>query len=241
MTAVILDNVTISYDRHPAVHHVSGRFESGSLTAIAGPNGAGKSTLLKAIAGILTPSQGGISQEGGGRLAYMPQSSDIQRDFPITALEMVASGHWHRTGGLKAMGKDTKLKAMEALASVGLQGLGGRLVGTLSTGQFQRLQFARLMMQEAQLILLDEPFAAVDAETTASLMSLIQQWHKEGRTIICVLHDLDQIRTFFPQCLLLSRECVGWDTPAKLLKPEHLLTTKLFNGWSMQAERCERA
>src|SRR5271156_975782 len=104
MTAVILENVTISYDRHPAVHHVSGRFESGSLTAIAGPNGAGKSTLLKGIAGILLPDEGHINIEGASkRIAYLPQAAELQRDFPMSVLHMITTGYWHKTGALGAI------------------------------------------------------------------------------------------------------------------------------------------
>lgn len=231
MSAVTLNNVTISYARHPAVHHVSGTFEQGSLTAIAGPNGAGKSTLLKAIAGILTPDEGTIHIAGAGHkhIAYLPQASELQRDFPLTILHLVATGYWHKTGGLGAITPQMQRMVGTALADVGLKGFEKRTLASLSAGQFQRALFARLLVQNAPLILLDEPFTAVDADTTAHLLELIARWQSEGRTIICVLHDFDQIRTYFPQCLLLARECVAWESSERALAPERLKAMRLFH------------
>jgi len=254
MTAVTLENVTISYRRHPAVHHISGRFESGSLTAITGPNGAGKSTLLKGIAGILSPDSGQIRIEGTSRqrIAYLPQAAGLQRDFPMPVLPMVAAGLWHKTGALGAMTAAMKEQAAQALAAVGLRGFETRDLSSLSAGQFQRALFARLLLQDAALMLLDEPFAAIDADTTAQLIGIIRRWHGEGRTVICVLHDLEQIRNHFPQCLLLARESIAWDSSAKALHPEHLRKARLFHdlscadlakegGWNTSPELCERA
>lgn len=241
MTGVTLDNVTISYDRHPAVHHVSGHFAGGSLTAIAGPNGAGKSTLLKAIAGIVTPDEGRIAVERR-TLAYMPQASELQRDFPISALHMVATGGWRKAGGFGAITGAMKEQAAEALAAAGLRGCEKRELSGLSTGQFQRALFARLLMQDAPLILLDEPFTAIDADTTAQLIEIVLRWHKENRTVICVLHDFEQIRQYFPECLLMARECIAWGESTKVLQPEYLLNTRLFrDSWNINPALCERA
>lgn len=244
MAAVTLDNITISYDRHPAVHHISGTFVSGSLTAIAGPNGAGKSTLLKAIAGIIPLDEGHITVENNvrARLAYMPQASELQRDFPLSVLHMVATGAWHQTRGIRTITPAIKTRAHDAIARVGLHGLDHRNLSSLSTGQFQRVLFARLLMQDAPLILLDEPFTAIDADTTEHLLGLVQQWHKEGRTVICVLHDFAQIRQYFPQCLLLARECIAWGNAEQVLTPEHLLSAQFFHGATApHADLCERA
>lgn len=241
--SVTLKNVTISYARHPAVHHVSGTFAAGSLTAIAGPNGAGKSTLLKAIAGVIDTDEGHIAIEGAAShpIAYLPQASELQRDFPISVLHMVTTGLWQKTGGLKTITVAMKEEAQRALEAVGLTGFGGRELSSLSAGQFQRALFARVMLQDAGLILLDEPFNAIDTDTTAQLIAIMQRWNAEGRTVICVLHDAQQILKFFPRCLLLARECVAWDESARVLLDEHLKHAKFFRGDINAAAVCEIA
>lgn len=241
--SVTLKNLTVSYNRHPAVHHLNGTFAPGSLTAIAGPNGAGKSTLLKAIAGIIPPDEGHIHIEKspGQRVAFLPQATDMQRDFPLTLMHMVTTGFWHQSGGLRAITPAMKQQTRDALSQVGLRGLENRDIASLSAGQFQRALFARLLVQDASLILLDEPFNAIDETTTRHLMEIIANWHKEGRTVICVLHDFEQIRTHFPDCLLLARECIAWGESAKTLHPENLLNARFFRPDFNTAAICERA
>src|SRR5262249_28762700 len=152
MSAVILSNVTVSYARHPAVHHVSGTFAQGSLTAIAGPNGAGKSTLLKAIAGILAPDEGSIHIEGAARVAYLPQANELQRDFPLNVQTLIATGYWQKTGAFGAITPAMKQAVSQALVEVDLAGFETRSLSHLSAGQFQRVLFARLLIQDAPLI-----------------------------------------------------------------------------------------
>ncbi len=239
--SVRLENLTLSYRRHPTVHHVSGIFEPGSLTAITGPNGAGKSTLLRAIAGTMRPDSGHITIENAlpSAIAYLPQAMEIEHDFPFLVLPMVATGLWNKTGAWRAIDDAHKEKAMRALAEVKLKGFAGRRLGSLSAGQFQRALFARLLVQDAPLILLDEPFAAIDAETTAHLLEIIHRWHKEKRTVICVLHDLEQIKQHFPECLLLARECVAWGDSRKVLAAANLKKARHFpEAWEAEAEEC---
>lgn len=226
--AVRLDNVTFGYRRHPAVHHISGTFEPGSLTAIAGPNGAGKSTLLKGIAGEMRPLSGEIALSGTTRrdIAYLPQIGEIERGFPISVLDMVAMGGWREAGLFGRIGADVLKRAEAAIASVGLSGFESRPVGTLSGGQVQRALFARVLVQDARLILLDEPFAAIDSRTTADLFAVLARWQGEGRTVIAVLHDHDAVREHFPSTLLLARECIAWGPTGEALRPEHLLTAR---------------
>ncbi|MFO0389106.1 MAG: metal ABC transporter ATP-binding protein [Alphaproteobacteria bacterium] len=239
---ITIENLTLSYDRHPAVHHMNGTFEAGSLTAITGPNGAGKSTLLKAIAGILTPSDGQIHIAcSTDEIAYLPQASAIDRDFPITALQMIATGFWKKAGGFGKINADHLKQAQQTLQTVGLQGFEHRQLSTLSAGQMQRALFARLIVQDAKVILLDEPLSAVDTDTCEKLLEIIAGWHKEGRTIICVLHDFAQIREHFPQCLLLARDCIGWGKTSDILTSEKLSRTRQFRAaWQDHPEVCEQ-
>lgn len=242
--SVTLQDLTLTYDRHPAVHHISGTFAHGSMTAIAGPNGAGKSTLLKAIAGLLAPSKGSITLEnvGKGNIAYLPQASELNRDFPLTVLQMVAMGFWLETRGRKTITREHRHKALEAIASVGMSGFENRKIAKLSVGQFQRVMFARVLLQESPLVLLDEPFTAIDTATTEKLLNLVHNWHNEKRTIICVLHDFEQIREHFPDCMLMSRECVSWGKSKDTLNPNNLFKARMFReAWNEHAEVCKHA
>jgi len=221
--AVSLENLTVTYRRHPALHHVSGTFERGSLTAIVGPNGDGKSTLLKTIMGQVRGSSGRVvTHAPAGRIAYLPQQAEIDRSFPIAVLDCVLLGYWSRVGLFRGMGRDMVRRAEEALAAVGLNGFARRAVGSLSVGQFQRVLFARILLQDAELILLDEPFNAIDARTVSDLLRIMQSWHTEQRTVIAVLHDYEQVRREFPQSLLLARNVVAWGETGQVLCHENL-------------------
>lgn len=222
-----LRDVTIAYRGHPAVHHVSGRFEAGSLTAIIGPNGAGKSTLLGAIAGTRRLTQGSVRFNGQNgdndvALAYLPQLSGINHDFPLRVIEVVAMGAWRRIGSFQKVDQAIKTRIDAALTQVGLQGFEGRLVDELSVGQLQRVLFARLILQDAPIILLDEPFNALDSSTTQDLLHIIDHWHQERRTVIAVLHDLQMVRDHFEQTVLMARELIAWGPTKDVLIPSLL-------------------
>ena len=217
--AIAISDLTVAYNRVPAVHHLTGSFAAGSLSAVVGPNGAGKSTLLKAIAGTLTADEGTIAITGiePRHIAYLPQQAEIDRTFPIAVADIVALGLWRQAGIGGAIAKEEHRRVAGALAQLGLTGLGRRPIGSLSAGQFQRVLFARLLLQESSLVLLDEPFAGLDMPTTADLMGQIEAWHLEGRTIVAVLHDLAQVKRHFPRTLLMSRGlAVFGSTPAVL-------------------------
>lgn len=235
-----LDDITVAYRRHPALHHVGGRFEGGSLTAVIGPNGAGKSTLLKSVMGLVPVDSGRIVQSPNApRIAYMPQQSEIDRSFPISVLDCVLLGHWQAEGLLRRLTAAHLTEAEAALHAVGLDGFSQRSIGTLSAGQFQRMLFARLLLQDAALILLDEPFNAIDARTTAELMRVIRGWHGEGRTIIAVLHDYELVREHFPQTLLLARHLIAWGDTATALTSDHLrLAGAMAEAWDEAAAPC---
>ena len=204
---IVLDQVTLGYRGRPVVRGLSGRILPGSLTAVTGCNGAGKSTLLKAIAGLVTPLAGHISMLPPfrrGQIGWLPQDAGIDRSFPITLLDMVLMGHWSRVGAFGRVTRNLHNQALGALAMVGLQGAERLLIGEVSRGQFQRMLFARLIVQDATLLLMDEPFTAMDVTTTAALMGLVTHWHEAGRTIIMVLHDRAMITQNFSETLCLG-------------------------------------
>src|ERR1700754_522195 len=217
-------DVTLGYDRHPAVHHLSGELARGALLAVIGPNGAGKSTLFRGVAGLLKPLAGAISRCGldARDIAYLPQTADIDRSFPISVFDFVGSGLWRSIGFFGGIGKDAREKILAAIAAVGLNGFENRRIGTLSGGQMQRMLFARVLLQDARLIVLDEPFNAIDAKTTADLLALVRRWHGEKRTVLAALHDMDLVRANFPETLLLARGKVAWGATADVLSADNL-------------------
>ena len=242
--AIDFHEVTLGYGRHPAVHHLTGSIPAGSLTAIVGPNGAGKSTLLKGIVGALRPLEGTIhiGLPSPTSIAYLPQAAEIDRTFPVSVYDLVSMGLWSRSGVLGGIGRRDKTRIEEALAAVGLTGFERRPIGTLSGGQMQRTLFARLLLQDAALILLDEPFTAIDAKTTADLLDLVGRWHAEARTVITVLHDMDLVRRAFPETLLIAREPVAWGATAEVLSAENLLTARqMVEAYDPHAAACHRS
>jgi zinc/manganese transport system ATP-binding protein len=236
--AIRITDLTLGYEGHPAVHHLDGAFAAGSLTAIVGPNGSGKSTLLKGISGVLKPLGGSIAHAGYSvhDIAYLPQISEIDRAFPARVSDLVAMGFWRRRGLFAAIGRADRAALETALEAVGLRGFAGRQIDTLSGGQLQRALFARVLLQEARVILLDEPFTAIDEKTVADLIGVIQRWHDEQRTVIAVLHDTEMVRRSFPQTLLLAREPIGWGATAEVLTAANLLRARRMpEAWDEQA------
>jgi len=236
MNAIALSDVTLGYEGHPAVHHLDGGFEKGSLTAIVGPNGSGKSTLLKGIVGMLRPLTGAIRIASGLDIAYLPQTADIDRSFPASVADLVALGHWRRRGLFAAITGPDYHRIEEVLAIVGLTGFENRALDTLSGGQLQRALFARAMLQDADIILLDEPFTAIDEKTIIDLIELVRRWHAEGRTVLAVLHDAEMVKAIFPRTLLMAREALAWDATEQALSPENLLKARrMVEAWDEHA------
>lgn len=207
---VLLHDLTVRYGRRLALEGITGEFPSGSLTAIVGANGAGKSTLLAAIAGVVRPARGSVSCAARRRLAYLPQLAAIDRDYPLSLSELITLGGWREFGAFRAPGAALEARAAAAAETVGLTGRLERSVGEISAGELQRALFARLILQDAAIILLDEPFAGVDAQSLAVLVEQVAQWHRQGRTVIAVLHDLALVRARFPNTLVLARRCLAW-------------------------------
>ena len=218
------ENLTLGYDRHPAVHHLSGEVKDGALIAVVGPNGAGKSTLFKGVVGALRPLSGTIHRAGidPHEIAYLPQAAEIDRSFPINVYDMVAMGLWRKAGIFGGIGKDARKKIGDAISAVGLTGFESRAIGTLSGGQMQRMLFARLLLQDARIVVLDEPFNAIDTKSVLDLLDIVRRWHGEKRTVLAALHDIDLVKANFPETLLLAREKVAWGATAEVLTPENL-------------------
>jgi len=217
---IAVRDLSVRYGERYAFEDLTGEFPPGSLTAVIGPNGAGKSSLLKTLAGIIRPTAGEIicAALARHRVAYLPQQDELDRGFPISVVELVALGGWRDFGSVREPPDDLAARVCEALAAVGLSTVMDRQIAELSVGQFQRALFARLLMQDADVILLDEPFAPLDESTTEDLQHFLERWQKEGRTVVAVLHDLDRVRRNFPLTLLLARSPIAWgDTSLSLL------------------------
>jgi zinc/manganese transport system ATP-binding protein len=234
-------DLTLGYDRHPAVHHLDGPIETGALVAVVGPNGAGKSTLFKGIVGAIKPLAGRIERNGLApqEIAYLPQAAEIDRSFPINVYDLVAMGLWRRAGSFGGLGQYRRDEVERAIAAVGLTGFEDRAIATLSGGQMQRMLFARLLLQDARVIVLDEPFNAVDVKTSADLFALVQRWHGERRTVLTAMHDIDFVKAHFPETLLLAREPVAWGNTATVLTPENLLAARrMCEAFDEHAAEC---
>lgn len=247
--ALRLHGVGVRYGRHVAVHRLSGCFAPGSMTAIVGPNGAGKSSLLRALAGLVGASgparlEGRIESDGASerRPAYLAQAPEMDRRFPLDCGDLAAAGLWAALGPFAAAPPSAAARIEKALAAVGLAGFARRPIAELSVGRFRRLLFARMLVQDAPVLLLDEPFAALDAATTGDLLRLLQRLHAEGRSVIAALHDLEMVRTAFPDCLLLARAPVAWGPTETVLTAANLhRAAAMVAASEAPAAACERA
>lgn len=228
LEGISVRNLSVRYGDRYALESLTGEFGPASLTAVVGPNGAGKSSLLKALAGILRPATGEVicAAVERHRLAYLPQRDELDRGFPITVAELVALGDWRNFGAVREPPRRLAASVDEALAAVGLASVADQQIAELSVGQFQRALFARLLLQDADVILLDEPFGSLDENTTEDLLHILQRWRTEGRTVVAVLHDLDQVRRYFPSTLLLARSPIAWGETSVSLSVDNLARAK---------------
>jgi zinc/manganese transport system ATP-binding protein len=235
-----LHDLTLGYDRHPAVHHLTGEVEEGAMLAVVGPNGAGKSTLFKGLVGLLAPLSGAVDRGLGVRdIAYLPQVAEIDRSFPINVYDLVAMGAWRRIGAFGAIRNTERDRIHGAIATVGLTGFERRPIAGLSGGQMQRVLFARLLLQDSRLLVLDEPFNAIDERTVADLVALVHRWHGEHRTVLAALHDMNLVRRHFPQTLLMAREPIAWGETGLVLTPENLIKAqRMCEAFEEAAPEC---
>lgn len=247
---IIAENLTVSYRRHPAVHHVSCTFAEGEAWAVFGPNGAGKSTLLKAVMGLVKPDTGAVRWENLSRrdIAYLPQAAELDLSQPMTVFELAALGLWYETGFWRGIAAPQRARVQAALVRVGLADMGGRMLAELSKGQLQRALIARMLVQDAKFLLLDEPFAAVDMTTTAALLNILQGALKEGKGLVVVVHDLAQVEAYFPKTLLLSREKIAAGATAQVLTEHNLALAQALphhgaaaREWCLEESAVERS
>lgn len=199
------DNATLGYVNRIAIKSFSANLKAGSLVAITGDNGAGKSTLLKAIAGLIKPIRGKITKPKKSRIAYLAQQCDIDQTFPINVEALIKTGLWYFCGLWKNQ-RPYYSKIQNALEMVGLSTLATRSLDTLSSGQLQRALFARIIVQDADIILLDEPFNGVDRNTQKDLLALIAHWQQQGRTVLTALHDSLIVQEYFPHMIHINKQ-----------------------------------
>lgn len=224
-----LQGVNYAYGVIQALRQINLKFYPGSLTAVIGPNGGGKSTLLKLIAGVLSLKEGQLERDVPMQnIAYLPQAKEIDRTFPIRVEDVVAMGLWSQSGSFRRLSPRDRETIHNALICVNLQGFENRSIEALSGGQLQRLFFARVIAQDANIILLDEPFTGIDAKTTTDLLGLIHQWHNQGKTVIAVIHDLEQARQHFNDVVLVAKELIGHGPAATVLQAEYLAKATFY-------------
>jgi zinc/manganese transport system ATP-binding protein len=172
-------------------------------------------------------------------IAYLPQQAEIDRSLPLSVFDLVAMGLWHEIGVFQSLNAAQRERIMHALDQVGLVDFSGKSIAALSRGQFQRVLFARILVQNAQVIILDEPFNAIDSKTTEDLLALVQTWPAQGKTVLAVLHDFNQVRTGFSQTVLLANELIAWGATSQVLTPENLaIANQRAEHWTEQKELC---
>lgn len=226
-----VSDLTVSYGRKPVVWEAEVKFPSGCLAAIVGPNGAGKSTFLKAALDLVPRASGKISFFGNtyakarSRIAYVPQRESVDWDYPVNACDVVAMGLYRRLGWCRWVGRAEKKRAAQALERVGMGEFAERQISELSGGQQQRVFLARALIQDADLYLMDEPFAGVDATTEKAIIDILRELKASGRTVVCVHHDLPTVADYFDHLLLLNMRVVACGPIEETLTLENMKGT----------------
>lgn len=231
MNPLEIDQLSVNYDKTPVLWDLSLAIPEGKLVGIVGPNGAGKSTLLKAALGLIKPLSGEVLFFGKPlkavrrRVAYVPQRESVDWDFPLTLFDLVLMGLYGKLGLLRRPSKKDRERVMEVLSYVGLELYARRQISQLSGGQQQRAFLARALIQEADLFLLDEPFAGIDVSSAQVVISLLKQLQQAGKTLCVVHHDLDEVPEIFDWALLLNMRLVACGPIEEVFTPELLRRT----------------
>ena len=222
--SLAFEHINLTIDAKTVLQDVSFTVAQGEVLGIVGESGAGKSTLLKACMQLVKKDTGSVIWQNLTRqdIAYLPQQSELDTTLPITVYELVAMGLWYETGAFGGVSQAQKQRITTALEQVDMAGFGQRNIAALSSGQLQRVLFARMLVQNARFLLLDEPFNAVDAATTAALLEVLENTRKEGCAVIAVLHDKEQVLKAFPRTLLLAKEVIADGKTEEVLSTANL-------------------
>ncbi len=232
--AIEVENLTVSYGPTAALLDVSFEVQSGKLVGVIGPNGSGKSTLIKAILGFLKPDYGTVrlfgeaADEAVGRVAYVPQRGSVDWDFPITVKDVVLMGRYGHVPWWRGFAKEDHRIVSESLDMVRMGDFRNRQIGQLSGGQQQRVFMARAMAQGADILLLDEPFAGVDAATERAILDVLDQTRAAGKTLMVVHHDLATAAEYFDLLVLLKQRLYAFGPPQVVLHSE--LLSEVYEG-----------
>lgn len=229
--AIQIDHLTVAYDAKPVLWDISIEFKKQRLTAVIGPNGAGKSTLIKTMLNFIQPINGSISfylandsaspyKAVKQKIAYVPQNTTVDWDFPATVLDVVLMGRYGHLGWMKRPGKKDKEIAKQMLLKVGLPTFASRQISQLSGGQRQRVFLARALAQEADVYVMDEPLAGVDMKTERIIMKLLKDLVENGKTVIVVHHDLQTVAEYFDDVVLINQEVIAQGTVADAFTKE---------------------
>ncbi len=227
-TAIETHNLTVSYSRRPVLWDVDFSLPQGCLTGIIGPNGSGKTTLLKSIMGLVPPDSGYVKlfglplEEVRTRISYVPQRESVDWNFPVSVREVVLMGRYRRSNLLGRLSSADQAIAMEALRKVGLEEFAGRQISQLSGGQQQRVFIARALAQQADLYLMDEPFAGVDAASEQAILQLLSEMKAAGKTVVMVHHDLQTVRQYFDWIVLLNTRLIACGPVQDVFTEENL-------------------
>lgn len=229
--AIDVNDLTVAYQEKPVLWDVDFQAPPGKLLAVIGPNGAGKSTLIKAILGLVKPSAGRILVFGNPYrpalrlIGYVPQRGSVDWDFPASALDVVLMGRYGHLGWFRRPGEADRRLAMGCLDKVGMAEFARRQISQLSGGQQQRIFLARAFIQDAAVYLMDEPFAGVDAATEKSIIDLLRELRHKGKTVVCVHHDLQTVKEYFDNVMLLNVRAVAMGPVNDAFTTENLRRT----------------
>lgn len=232
--AIEVEHLTVSYHAKPALLDVSVKIERDQLVGVIGPNGAGKSTFIKAVLGFIKPDIGIVKINGfnvdktKGQVAYVPQRGSVDWDFPITVREVALMGRYQQIPWYRTPSKADIDTAFEALGMVRMQEFADRQIGELSGGQQQRVFMARALAQGSDILLLDEPFAGVDAATERAILDVLERAKNAGKTLVVVHHDLSTAAEYFDKLILIKQRMYAYGTPELVLQEE--LLSKVYEG-----------
>lgn len=223
-----VENLTVSYEDLPVFKNLHVAFQPGKITGIIGPNGAGKSTLIKAMLGLKKVQTGRVTYQEKSmkamqkKIAYVEQRKDLDLTFPIDVEDLILTGTYASLGLFKSPGKKEQAAAKDALEKVGLTTFSNRQIGNLSGGQLQRVFVARAIVQNAEVIILDEPFVGIDLASETAIMKILQGWKNEGKTILVVHHDLNKVTQYFDDLVVMNHGVIDFGPTAEVYTAKNI-------------------